>query len=49
MKGPLRITGTAGWCPGDVYHSAGHHGTLRNLVSAEIAGARFPGWIRTPG
>jgi hypothetical protein len=34
---------------GDVYHSVVAHGTFRNLVSAEIAGIRFPGWIRIPG
>ena len=41
---------------GDIYHSVvrgGHDGLdpgpFRNLVSAEIAGIRFTGWIYIPG
>jgi hypothetical protein len=48
MKDPLRTTGTLLVVSGDVYHSVVGHGTFRNLVNAEIAGIRFPGWIRVP-
>lgn len=41
---------------GEVYQSVVRHSrdgidldTFRNLVSTEIAGTRFPGWVRVPG